>query len=157
MKYLRISIFLISIVLLGCSCDYSSKKDPLDGERRKLSENRSLWNQQNIEDYQFNFHQSCFCGPDITREKTIVVSGNTISEAFYIDTSEYLTEEELDRLMTIDERYEYIENKIDETPDQLEVIYNPEYGYPEEIHIDHYREAIDDEVSFYISELMESS
>lgn len=145
-------ITLMSLALIFAGCFH--EKDSLEEQQNNLDTNLALWNEQNIHTYQFNFRQSCFCGPDIIREKTIFVVDDIITEAFYTDSSEYLTVDELSRLLTIDERFDYIQNRIDEGVDELIVIYNATYGYPEEIHVDYWRNAIDDEVSFYISDFM---
>lgn len=133
----------------------SSSASTTNNEFKKtLQSQRDKWSQRNIHSYQFVFRTSCFCTPETTQKKQVTVADDIVKEAFFLESSSYLTKEELTGVKSIDELFDIIDYTINSNPYQLNIRYNSEYGYPEMISIDQSKDMIDEEVTYYASDLM---
>ncbi|HWV15438.1 MAG TPA: DUF6174 domain-containing protein [Cellvibrio sp.] len=133
----------------------SSSASATNNEYKKtLQSQRDKWSQRNIHSYQFVFRMSCFCLPEMTQKKQVTVADDLVKEAFFLESSSYLTQEELTRVKTIDELFDLIDYTINSNPYQLNIRYNSEYGYPEVISVDKNKNMVDDEFTYYASDLM---
>lgn len=144
---------LLSVFFLISSCDSIT-----DGRKKDdFRENRTLWQEQGIENYSFEFSKLCYCG-GLFNPATIVVKADTIHSVLDPETGEPLRDPQTGELVllnyqnsfhTIDDLFDVIENAR-EKADELDIEYNQEFGYPEYISIDYIKEAIDDEVSYRV-------
>lgn len=144
---------LLSVFFLISSCDSIT-----DGRKKDdFRENQTLWQEQGIENYSFEFSKLCYCG-GLFNPATIVVKADTIHAVLDPKTGEPLQDPQTGELVllnypnsfhTIDDLFDVIENAR-EKADELDIEYNQEFGYPEYISIDYIKEAIDDEVSYRV-------
>lgn len=145
-------IVLLSVLLLS-SCD-----SVIDGRKGDdFTEHRSLWEEQGIESYTFEFSKLCYCG-GLFNPATIVVKADTIHAVLDPETGEPLRDPQTGELVlpnypnsfqTIDELFDVIENARKKA-DKLDAEYNRELGYPMFIGIDYIKEAVDDEVTYKV-------
>ncbi len=147
--------YLIALlsVLYFSSCD-----SIVDGRKGDdFRENQNLWQEQAIENYSFEFTKLCYCG-GLFNPATIVVKADTIHAVLDPKTGDPLRDPQTGELVlpnypnsfqTIDELFDVIENARSKA-DELNVKYNEELGYPENIQIDYMKEAIDDEISYVV-------
>lgn len=153
---------VLSIFALSACGSGSSNKiiDPITGKeisaaaaKKTLSDNKQKWALKNIKSYQYTQNTGCFCMREMYTKKQITVSEGVVTEAFFLDTSEYLTPEQFRYITNIDELFDIAEDAIN-SADRVEVLYNKEYGYPERISIDYKKDAVDDEITYFTSDLM---
>lgn len=120
-----------------------------------LETNREKWGLRNIKSYQYQLRASCFCMQDVTANKQVTVSDGIVTEALFLQTSNYLTAEELTRVKTVEQLFAIVEGAINSKAYILEVSYNKESGYPETISIDYKKDVVDDEVTYYANNLLD--
>lgn len=100
--------------------------------RHELGVHRQLWTAAGLKDYDLRLTQACFCPPEVTSPLDIRVTAGKVIEVWRdpghqpVDTGFGLT---------VDDLFERIAQALDETGATLEVRYNGNFGYPEEISI----------------------
>ena len=104
-------------------------------------------------DYAFTLNVGCFCaytGPlRITVYEDEVVDVRLLNPPEQRDESfERIIEE---RSLTLSDLVE-IAHRAEQEADDVEVTYDPTYGFPTSIAIDWYREMADDEISYSVSD-----
>lgn len=134
--------------------DRTTGSGELNKLKQALDANQEKWALRNINSYQYTLSASCFCLNDITGKKQVTVLDGAVTEAFLLQTSQYLTPEELSRVKTVAELFTVVQQAIDTQAYQLSVSYNKDYGHPETIIIDRYKDMMDDEITYYVNDLM---
>lgn len=141
---------LFSSALLASNCGGS------DGEAREtLEANRDKWFSNMFFHYQFEFRQLCMaCGN--TYEPSIVEVWNGLQvAATYKDTQEPVGVENLNEFLPIEDLFARALDALDRHADVVDVTYDPELGYPQEIHVDWDETAIDDEMDYWASNVQQ--
>lgn len=114
----------------------------------ELADHRALWQNAGIRQYQFTYHQSCFCPPE--ENILISVENNVIVSAIYEMSGEEVGEPRRQYLLTIDQLFDEIQNAIDDEVYHLDVSYDSHFGYPTRIAIDQDLMMADEEVIHFI-------
>ena len=148
------------LILLSCcaaflSCDSNDSKtetQPVVELQSELNENLALWESRNIKTYQFTYRRLSFSVPG--DNIVITVTDEVIVDAYYRDTDQVLSEEQILYLPTIEELFQEIQKGIDEDYVQLLVNYDEGDGYPEDISIDVNIMIADEEVSHIVSDFL---
>ena len=140
----KIHFILVGILILG-GCSLVGDNDP---EKSALEQNRRLWKAQDLSTYTYALSRHCFCG--YYGAYTVVVDRDTIQTITSVVTSEAIPAEEYQYFETIDDLFHIVEKALEEA-DVLRVEYHPRFGYPTEIDIDYYKEAVDDEITYQAS------
>lgn len=134
--------------LIGCS-------DPLGPERSELERARARWEARAPALYEFKLDRGCFCPFEFIRPVRITVSDGVVVSAVDPDTNEPL-DPPTDGFPTIDDLFAEIQDAIDREADSIEATYHGTLGYPVEVYIDWIMNAIDDEMSFRVSEYVDA-
>lgn len=143
---------LIGLVILGLvSCSKISKSD-LEVEQAK-------WDALTATKYAYDYNTSCFCGGIDALPARIVIENNVITEVLDIQTGQAKTYGNstpiIDSLSgtiikKVDELFDIIEDARKDA-DDLEVTFDETNGFPTLISIDWIEDAVDDEISYTIS------
>lgn len=158
MKYL--TILAVSLLVSSCGGNPSNQKDTELGNTSsnkttsELNNATSKWSTFNLKDYQYQFHKSCYCLPENTREILVYVKNSSVYEAYYVESGEAVTGDEFTKLFTVEQWFAFIAQEANKKPDAIKITYNTEKGYPETIAIDYYKQIADDEISYIISDFM---
>lgn len=136
------------LVLLTFSCVKNTEVLP----EEELSVEEQKWRDQNLESYEFTLQISCFCIREYTLPKRVVVQNN---EVVQVDGTPY---EELNdsAIQTIDGYFDFIRETRKQNPDEEEITYDTDLGYPTYIFFDISYQMADEEISYTISELIPS-
>ena len=136
------------LVLLTFSCVKNTEVLP----EEELSVEEQKWRDQNLKSYEFTLQISCFCIREYTLPKRVVVQNN---EVVQVDDTPY---EELNdsAIQTIDGYFEFIRETRKQNPDEEEITYDTDLGYPTYIFFDISYQMADEEISYTISELIPS-
>lgn len=136
------------LVLLTFSCVKNTEVLP----EEELSVEEQKWRDQNLESYEFTLQISCFCIREYTLPKRVVVQNN---EVVQVDDTPY---EELNdsAIQTIDGYFDFIRETRKQNPDEEEITYDTDLGYPTYIFFDISYQMADEEISYTISELIPS-
>ena len=136
------------LVLLTFSCVKNTEVLP----EEELSVEEQKWRDQNLESYEFTLQISCFCIREYTLPKRVVVQNN---EVVQVDGTPY---EELNdsAIQTIDGYFDFIRETRKQNPDEEEITYHTDLGYPTYIFFDISYQMADEEIRYTISELIPS-
>jgi hypothetical protein len=135
-------------VLLTFSCVKNTEVLP----EEELSVEEQKWRDQNLKSYEFTLQISCFCIREYTLPKRVVVQNN---EVVQVDDTPY---EELNdsAIQTIDGYFDFIRETRKQNPDEEEITYDTNLGYPTYIFFDISYQMADEEIRYTISELIPS-
>lgn len=151
---MRKLILFASLFTISCSLFVNEN----DGYEDALE----IWQENKSSDYTFDYNIGCFC-PSLVGPARIVVQADTIYQVLNPETNELLMIEVTQDSMvyaldifpsfyhTIDGLFEIVK-EARKNADDLDVEYNKEIGYPESISIDYYKDAVDDEVSYSVTD-----
>jgi hypothetical protein len=136
------------LVLLTFSCVKNTEVLP----EEELSVEEQKWRDQNLASYEFTLQISCFCIREYTLPKRVVVQNN---EVVQVDDTPY---EELNdsAIQTIDGYFDFIRETRKQNPDEEEITYDTNLGYPTYIFFDISYQMADEEIRYTISELIPS-
>ncbi len=141
--------FYKTLLILFCiSCDNPPDTDQIEWQRSKAK-----WDELNLSSYVYNFRANCFCIEEFVKDVTITVKSDTIFSVVFIDTQQPPTQIKPNRWYTIDQLFDKAKTVMDEA-DSYDLEFDPNLGYPTLISADWHKEAVDDEVSYYASDLI---
>ena len=138
-------LLMLAFVLAACT----------SGESSEYDKNLARWNEANISHYRYQLFIGCFCPFGEDMPITIEVNNGEIismtsGKGTVIDSASPLYEV-VNRYSTIDRVF--LALKADQTGDAEDVIvaYDPTYGFPANVAVDNIKEAVDDEISYQVS------
>ena len=143
MKKLILLTFII--ILTACSLNTTSE----------LRENRTKWEDANITHYRYSVFIGCFCAFRNDMPLTIEVKDGTpvsitTTDGTVVDATHPFYEIYVS-YVTIDSIMLNLEADLAGDADEVIVTYDPTYGYPTRVSIDYIKDAVDDELSYEIT------
>ena len=143
--------FLACVLISGAfACD-----DPIDPAREALDANRELWRSQEIVSYRYEYRLNCFCGGPGSEPVAIEVGDGEVVRVTLTLTSEEVPVSQLSDYPTIEDLFATIEDWLSRDPHDVSTDYHAELGYPTDVFIDFIENAIDEELGFVASGLVE--
>ena len=140
MKLYFAPLFLL-FIFLNCT----KNTEVISEDEVQLQEQK--WKKQGIIDYEFTSQISCFCQTDYTLPKTIVVKSNEILSVNGVDCADL----EYETHKTIDEFFDYIEERQNQNPVIENLDFDSIYGFPSYIYFDISEMIADDEIGYIIT------
>ena len=141
------TILLIDLFLFT-ACD-----NTLESERNELSKSLKKWNLSKPDNYSYEYQLSCYCSIEFRGSFKITVEKNQIVDINYV--GDYPNEIDSTRIDTnrlyISSIFTWIEEAIDEDPDDINVDYDNEFGFPSKFSVDYKKNTSDDEFNVKIS------
>lgn len=119
--------------------------------RSALEASRQKWQDAGIDNYSFTLQRDCFCTEDARRPIMIEVENGRVKSATYADTGEPLPADLDFNRLTVDDLFQQIDEALDSGASEVNVTYDPAYGYPVSIFIDQDTQMADEEVRLSIS------
>jgi len=132
------------------SCD-----DPTGPARDALNANRELWRSQDIVSYRYEYRLNCFCGGPGSEPVAIEVDDGEVVRVTLTLTSEEVPPSQLSDYPTIEDLFETLDDWLSRDPHDVSADYHAELGYPVDVFIDFIENAIDEELGFVASGLVE--
>lgn len=142
MKLYFAPIFLLFIIL-NCT----KKTGVIPEDELNLQEQEKKWKKQGITDYEFTSQISCFCQSDYTLPMAIVVKNDEIQSINGVAYANL----EYENHMTIDELFDYIEDRQNKNPVIENLEFDSVYGFPSYIYFDISEMIADDEIGYTIT------
>ena len=142
MKLYFAPIFLLFIIL-NCT----KKTGVIPEDELNLQEQEKKWKKQGITDYEFTSQISCFCQSDYTLPKAILVKKDKIQSINGVAYADL----EYENHMTIDELFDYIEDRQNKNPVIENLEFDSVYGFPSYIYFDISEMIADDEIGYTIT------
>jgi len=141
----------MSLVLIpGCDLVKSSLQRDLDAARAR-------WERADIRSYEFRLRVGCFCPPNIIFPVIMTVQNGVNTDAEYAQEPKEITTDFFKQYDTIDKLFEVVQKAIDDRVDSLTVVYESANGYPKSINIDRIKDAVDDEIAFFVESFAPTS
>jgi Family of unknown function (DUF6174) len=148
----RVTLALALVLLAACGGvdrggDTSERPRSDDQRVVELDERRARWEEQRPTAYLFTVAAQCFCLDTFSTPRTVTVQdGQAVSEDPAPDQT---TAPE--RIRTVDDLFDRARAAIDDA-EAVEIEYDNEFDFPAAIDIDHLIEAIDDEVTYVVTD-----
>lgn len=119
-----------------------------------LAAARSLWRRAALTDYEYGYRKYCACHPDTPPETIVTVRGGAVVGVRHrpVDSTNEVPARagSLQYYWTIDELFELIDS-AQHRGAAVRATYDPERGFPSEIHIDYDKNAIGDELDVVLT------
>ena len=142
----KIILLLLALVLAACSA----------GATTDYEKNLAKWNDANISHYRYSLFIGCFCAFRDQMPLTIEVKdGEVVSMTRSDGTAVNSTDPSYDifeSYATIDRVFLKLEADQTGDADEVTVTFDSTYAYPANVAVDNIKEAIDDEISYQVSE-----
>jgi len=134
------SLLAAALVSSGCH-DISAP-----GDRSALEASRQKWAHTGLRDYTFTLRMDCFCA--INGPVRVLVVADSVRQVTMDSTGELLN---APWIPTINKLFDFIDQQIARPAAVLQVTYDPALGYPTKIVADPIANAVDDEVTYTVS------
>ena len=145
---MRLSRILLPLFLALGAC--SAPTEPAD-PRALLAQNRALWGSANISAYQYTITRYCECTPESAGPVVVEVRSGKVETARYIDGA--AVDPQFSGLFTnVPGLFDLIEEALNRPAAAVSARYHASLGYPESIQIDWVAGAVDDEISYRITD-----
>jgi hypothetical protein len=119
-----------------------------------LAAGRSAWRAAKLGDYEYGYRKYCACHPDSPPETVVTVRGGEVVGVRHrpVDSANEVQAEarNLKYYWTIDELFELIES-AQRRGARVRATFDPQRGFPTEIHIDYDENAIGDELDVVLT------
>ena len=129
---------------------HNNPAPPTSPEQQAYDANLQKWQDSGLDNYSFTLQRECFCFGDVTRPVNIDVQNGKIASASFADTGEPVDGFDLNSL-TVDDLFKQIDTALKSGAAQVNVQYDPTYGFPTSIYIDQDVMIADEEVSLSVS------
>lgn len=133
---------IAALVLMGlASCDTATGTQP----------EKDLWLALGIQNYDFVFQLSCFCGIEGPNPAKLTVRDGAVTSVSAVDSavSPSVTPP-LSTYPTVDSLFAILERAQKATPAGVTVTFDPTYHYPSKIFVDPVKNATDDETTYTV-------
>lgn len=117
------------------------------GRDAELGNGEALWSELAITDYDFTIHKACVCPPPAGTPIQVSVRDRRAIDARAADGGSV---DMSDIPGTVPALFAAVHKAITDDPDTLEIAYDPDYGFPRTIRIDHRKAYSDDEVTYTV-------
>ena len=124
-------------------------------EMSQVALHQLKWQSAALSNYQYEFSWQCFCLPDYVAPVLVTVREGVIDSVVYTHTHLPVDVDKLNRYLTIDELFTFIQSVIDEEAIKIVSEYDLEYGFPTKVWIDWNEMIVDEERGFQVSNLVE--
>ena len=146
---------LVGILLTSVLACTNAEPDPMLARAQvKLDSHRTLWEQTRSSDYTYEYNVLCECSDNFGQTVKVTVLNGAVESVVYAESGEFGRKagdppvvSGSPRYHTIDGLFDVIQEAINFEADRLTVSYNSEFGYPTDVAIDQFVNAIDDEYS----------
>lgn len=133
---------IAALMLMGlASCDTATGTQP----------EKALWHALGIQNYDFVYQVSCFCGILGPNPAKLSVRGGVVSKVASPDSTVSLgVTPPPSSYPTVDSLFAILERAQKGTPAGVTVEFDPTYHYPSKIFVDPLKNAADDEITYTI-------
>lgn len=147
---------LLSLPLYGCTSPRAvttgdTGAPAADTTRAALDAARARWQAAGLDDYRFVYEVSCFCPEDFRGPFTLTVRDGAVTEAVFQGRPMDPTDA---RFKTVAALLEVVGAAFDRGAASVRVTYDEAFGYPVAASIDYEARAADDEMTFWVRDLV---
>ena len=137
------TLLAVIFVIVSASCSSA----PSQFSTQQQFENaKGLWQQKTSSNYDYTLKQQCYCLDELTKPLRVSVREGTIVAVKNIETAEALPQNYWKDLYTVEAWFTVIEKALAKKAQKIEVIYDPNLGFPATIDIDIHSRLADDDI-----------
>ena len=129
------------------ACDSVTGTDDLTREQSRLDRNWDRFQAAAPLSYSYVVRVNCDCPADVTRPVTVWVDRGSIEYLFYEDDGRPVPLSYASSFPSAEQLFDAVQDGIDRRADQIEVDYDPTYGFPTNVYIDYDRSRTGEELS----------
>lgn len=142
MRHRLVLLVSLAAALVSTGCHDIAGPD----DRSALEASRQKWSRSGLTDYTFTLRMDCFCA--INGPVRVLVVSDSVRQVTMDSTGELLN---APWIPTIKKLFDFIDQEIARPAAVLQVTYDPSLGYPAKIVADPIANAVDDEVTYTVS------
>ena len=143
-------LLIATPLLAGCVIFESKDTDLL----ANLADARARWEAGGTVNYTMYFQRQCiFCPVDVINPVELTVRDDLIEAVFDLELEVPKAEWQDGVYLTVLELFDTVQDAIDLSASDIDVIYDETLGYPIEIHIDFNRRFVDDDIDIFTKDL----
>jgi hypothetical protein len=116
----------------------------------ELRQNRERWVDHNIANYRYTLQTHCLCPPEYGQLVVIEVRDNRMVSITSALDSSSVDNQGFDHIDTIEKLFNIIQDAIDNDAYNIEVSYDPDFGYPRQVSIDYEEKIADEEMRYEV-------
>lgn len=117
-----------------------------------LLRHQGRWERRRVANYVYTGAWNCFCPIDYTADAAVTVRGGAVVNVASADPA-VLNIPDPERFVPVKALFILLQTAIDEGAARIDVTYNEEFGYPEQLFIDYHENMADEERGFVIRSL----
>ncbi len=141
---------VLLLVLQGC-VTAAPNNDKVAHAPESLEAARQLWQEKGVANYTVTAQMSCYCSPDLVQPIRLEVrQGDVVAATGLEQPLQNLTSGGKQRL-TVEGLFRFIEQAAAKENHQLEVSYDPEFGFPASVNYGGHPRIADDERKFRLT------
>lgn len=142
MKRRRLVLILV-LTAVAAATPACGILDPNQEIEQKIDDNYQKWIDKGPGSYRYRLTQICFCPPDHTRTYLVTVANQQIVEVRDAETGAPPPAGYQAR--TVPDLFAILHAALGRDADQIDVVYDPQLGYPTRMRIDYDEQAADEE------------
>lgn len=139
--------FALTVFVLAACSDLGTGPD----EENKLSAARALWESSGADHYRFRLDYGCFCG---IHPHAAIIEVRDEEIVSVLDATSGNPPQQTHGMRTITDLFDQIGYALSSDRAKVSVTYDVEKGYPRSAHIDYLPNAIDDEATFGVQDVV---
>ena len=138
------TLSVLALIVAAATAPACGFLDPDPGTRGELEDARGTWEAKGPSSYEYLQTQICFCPSDYRKPYRIRVQAGVVVDVR--DAATGAAPPSPYEARTVPQLFQVIEDALDRNADRLDVIYDPELGYPTSIVIDYEEQVADEEL-----------
>lgn len=143
-----LALLLLAVALHGCAIWPTG---PVARERRELERSRRLWESQQITGYRYRLQVFSFLPDEFRGPVLVEVRNRSTVSVTYVSSGAPARAQPFGSMDTVEELFDTISRALDRDPDEVEVEYDPQLGYPRHARFDFEKNATDEEGGFEVT------
>ena len=130
---------------------FAPMPEPAEFDEDLFIKNKKLWEDKQINNYSFVVSRSYFGPPNSWKPVKVYVEDGNITNVRFVDRR-FLVKPEMDQYMTLTEMFDYALDHHNSKVAKLDISYDPEHGFIDNIYVDVDRMLVDEEMGIKITD-----
>ena len=144
----RLALPVLFVLVHACA---GWPTDPHGRDLRELERNRRLWESRGVANYHYQVANFCFCPEEYRGPIAVEVRNGSTLSAVYLAGGGPARSQPFESMDSVEDLFDTVSRALARDPDEAEVIYDPELGYPRSASFDYESRAADEEGGFSVT------
>lgn len=143
---------LVALLMLPIYAFFCQLATGPESALHRIKIQQAKWRSQGISSYRIQQQRQCFCPPPHGFVALQIVADQVVA-AIEVANGQSVAEWQLDGFWTIDGLFDWLLEVVQNDPEQLDITFDPVYGYPTKVVYDQSRTAVDEEMTLLMRDL----